>query len=77
MQRAKLDGADLSGARIVADLTGASLVGASIANGNLGADMKNQPMGLMRSVLRSANLKGVNARCADLSRVALEFASLR
>jgi subfamily B ATP-binding cassette protein MsbA len=76
MQRAKLDGADLSGARIVADLTGASLVGASIANGNLGADMKNQPMGLMRSVLRSANLKGVNARGADLSRVALEFASL-
>jgi uncharacterized protein YjbI with pentapeptide repeats len=27
MQRAKLDGADLSGARIAADLTGASLVG--------------------------------------------------
>jgi uncharacterized protein YjbI with pentapeptide repeats len=47
-----------------------------IAGGNLGVDIKNQSMGLMRSVFRSANLKGVNARGADLSRADLEFASL-
>jgi len=34
-------------------------------------------MGLMRAVLKSANLERVNARGADLSRVDLEFASLR
>jgi len=77
MRRARLDGADLSGTRIAADLTGASLVGASIEGANLGADMRNQSMGLMRAVLTSANLERVNARGADLSRVDLEFASLR
>ena len=77
MARARLDGADLTGARIAADLTGASLLGASIADAHLGADMRNQSMGLMRAVLRSANLEGLNARNADLSRVDLEFASLK
>src|SRR5215472_7201765 len=77
MQRAKLDGADLSGARIAADLTGASLVGAVLVGANLGADMKNQSMGLMRAVLKSANLERAVLRDADVSRVDLEFASLR
>jgi uncharacterized protein YjbI with pentapeptide repeats len=62
MVRARLDGADLSGARIAADLTGASLVGASIAGANLGADMRSQSMGLMRTILKSANLERLNAR---------------
>jgi hypothetical protein len=53
IQRARIDGADLSGARIAADLTGASLVGASLIGADLGADMKNQSMGLMHAVLRS------------------------
>jgi uncharacterized protein YjbI with pentapeptide repeats len=53
------------------------MVGASIADGHLGADMRNQSMGLMRAVLRSANLERLNARNADLSRVDLEFAVLR
>ncbi len=70
-------GADLSKARVTADLTGASLVGASIADAHLGADMRNQSMGLMRAVLKSANLERLNARGADLSRVDLEFASLK
>jgi uncharacterized protein YjbI with pentapeptide repeats len=77
MLRARLDGADLSGARVAADLTGASLVGASMVGANLGADMRNQPMGLMRAVLKSANLERLDARGADLSRVDLEFASLK
>ena len=60
-----------------ADLTGASLVGAVLTGANLGADMKNQSMGLMRAVLKSANLDRAVLRDADLSRVDLEFASLR
>jgi uncharacterized protein YjbI with pentapeptide repeats len=51
MLRARLDGGDLSQARVTADLTGASLVGASIAGANFGADMRNQSTGLMRAVL--------------------------
>ena len=39
--------------------------------------MRNQSMGLMRAVLRSAKLDQLNARGADMSRVDLEFASLR
>jgi uncharacterized protein YjbI with pentapeptide repeats len=39
--------------------------------------MRNQSMGLMRAVLKSANLERVNARGADMSRVDLEFASLK
>src|SRR6516164_5988166 len=77
MGRARLDGADLSGARVAADLTRASLVGASIADAHLGADMRNQSMGLMRAVLKSAKLDRINARGADLSRVDLEFASMK
>src|SRR5215813_10172566 len=77
MARARLDGADLSEARVAADLTGASLVGASIANAHLGADMRNQSMGLMRAVLKSAKLDQLNARGAVMSRVDLQFASLK
>jgi uncharacterized protein YjbI with pentapeptide repeats len=39
--------------------------------------MRNQSMGLMRGILKSANLEGLNARGADLSRVDLEFAALK
>jgi uncharacterized protein YjbI with pentapeptide repeats len=77
MQRAKLDGADLSGARIIADLTGASLVGVLMVGANLAADMKNQSMGLMHAILKSAKLDGADIRNADLSRADLEFASLK
>ena len=70
--------ADFTGKRLSGlDLSGASLVGATIADAHLGADMRNQSMGLMRAVLRSANLAQLNARNADLSRVDLEFASLK
>ena len=56
------------GARMTADLTGASLIGATLAGASLGADMKNQSMGLMRVVFKSAKLDGINARGADFSR---------
>ena len=44
---------------------------------SLGADMQNQPMGLMRTTLRGTTLRGANFRGADLSRTALDFADLR
>ncbi len=52
-------------------VTGATLVGIQG-----GADMKNQSMGLIRTVLNSANLEHANLRRADLSRAKLEFATL-
>jgi uncharacterized protein YjbI with pentapeptide repeats len=77
MQRAKLDGADLSGARITGDLSGASMVLSRLVGADASADMRNQSMGLMRGVLKSANLKGADLKGANLSRTNLEFANLR
>src|SRR5262249_16719563 len=67
---------NLSGARITADLTGARLAGAVVTGANLGADMKNQSIGLMRAVLKSSNLQRAIPRGGELSHVDLEFASL-
>jgi len=77
MQGAKLDGADFSNSRLVADLTGAKPCRSLVVRANLSPDMKNQSMGLMRAVLKSAKLERVDARGADLSRANLEFASLK
>ena len=41
------------------------------------ADMRNQSMGLMRGVLKSANLKGADLSGANLSRTDLDFANLK
>lgn len=72
-----LDGADFSGARVASDLSRASLKGAKFVGASLGADMQNQSMGLMRGVLRKADLDGADFSDADLSRVDFEFASLK
>src|SRR6476659_1789440 len=69
---AKLDRADFSGARVAADLSRASLIEARFDGANLAADMRNQSMGLMRGVLRSAILDRASFVNADLSRVVLE-----
>lgn len=74
---ANLDGADMTGARIAADMTRASLKGAVLREADFSADMRNQSMGLMRGVLRSANLDGADLTKANLARADLEFASLR
>ena len=42
-----------------------------------GADMRNQPMGLVRLVLAGARLKGARLARANLSRADLSFADLR
>ena len=63
MAGAHLDGANLTGARVTADLTGAHLVGARFEDADCSADEKNQSMGLMRATFKSADLSR-----ADFSR---------
>ena len=77
---AKLDGADLSGARIAGDLSRASLRQARLDRADLSADMRNQSMGLMRGVLRSAKLDGAsfeNATERQIAPAILSFAATR
>lgn len=50
--------------------------GADLAGADLGADMRNQSMGLMRGVLRSADLEGVDFTGANLAHADFEFARL-
>ena len=77
MRRANLRNADLSGARIVANLQRADLRGANLSNANMGADMKNQSMGLMRTVMRMATLDGADLRNVNAMRLDAEYASFR
>ena len=69
-------GANFSGARIIARLSRFDLSGANFANAKMGADMKNQSMGLMRADLSGSNLSGANFSGADLSRALLRFVDL-
>ncbi len=74
---AVLDQADFTNARVASDLSRASIKGARFVGASLGADMQNQSMGLMRGVLKKADLEGADFTDADLSRVDFEFASLK
>ncbi len=74
MQKLRGDGADFSGARVAGDLSGASLRNAIFNGANLSADMKNQSMGLMRAVLRSALLDNAKFVAANLMSADLRFA---
>ena len=74
--RASLRGADLSHSRITADMSMTDLQGARFHEANMAADMRNQSMGLMRVVLRSAKLQGADLSFAQLSRADMEFAKL-
>lgn len=69
-------GANFSGARIIARLSRFDLSGANFTEAKMGADMKNQSMGLMRADLSGANLSGANFSGADLSRALMRFANL-
>ena len=77
MHRADLRNANLAGARIVANLQRADLRDADLSDADMGADMKNQSMGLMRTSIRSAQLDGVDMRGVNALRMDAEFASLR
>lgn len=74
--KATLAGADASGSRAAADFTGADLTGADFTGADFSADMKNQSMGLMRGVLRSARAEGANFAGARMNRADMEFAKL-
>ena len=68
---------DMSAVIRAFDKLRASLRNARFDGADLAADMRNQSMGLMRGVLKSATLDGASFANANLSRVVLEFASLR
>lgn len=76
LSRADLTGADFTGARAAADFTKAKMDGAIFKGADFSADMRNQSMGLMRGVLRSARGQGVDFSGALMSRADLEFAKL-
>ncbi|MFN3869535.1 MAG: pentapeptide repeat-containing protein, partial [Hyphomicrobiaceae bacterium] len=61
---AKMDGADFTAARVAGDFSRASLKGSKFDRADLSADMRNQSMGLMRGVFRSADLDGASFRDA-------------
>jgi uncharacterized protein YjbI with pentapeptide repeats len=69
-------GANFADARILARFSQFDLRGANFARAQMGADMKNQSMGLMRTDLSSAKLARTNFAGADLSRALLRFADL-
>ena len=69
-------GANFSGAHIIARLSRFDLSGANFANAKMGADMRNQSMGLMRADLSGSNLSGANFSGADLGRALMRFANL-
>lgn len=69
-------GANFSGARIVARFSRFDLRGANFTKAHLGADMRNQSMGLMRTDFAGADLTDANFAGADLSRALIRFANL-
>ncbi len=77
MQETNFDHADLSSARVAGDFSRAHLREAKLVKADLSADMKNQSMGLMRVVFRSADLEGADFEGADLARADLQFAKFR
>src|SRR6516162_8173964 len=71
----RFKGANFSGARIIARLAGFDLSDTHFIGAKMGADMKNQSMGLMRTDLSGANLSGADLSKADLGRALLRFAN--
>lgn len=76
MSGADLTDADLSGSRAAANFTKATVTNTSFRGADFSADMRNQSMGLMRGVLRSAKGAGADFSGAAMSRADLEFAKL-
>ena len=77
LAHADLSKADLRGARLMGNFERAKLEGANLERVQGGADMRNQPMGLVRLVLAGARLKGARLAQANLSRADLSYADLR
>ena len=77
MMDCKIDGANFSNAMVGADFSRATLTNAIFDHAMLGPDLTNQSMGLMRGVLKGANLEGASFKGANLTRSAFEYASLK
>ncbi len=71
-----LVGANFSGAQIIARLNG-DAEGADFSHANLGADIRNQSMGILHSDFNNANLRHANFEDANLAYASLRFADLR
>ncbi len=73
--------ANFAGARIIARFSDGDLRGANFAGANLGADLRNQSMGLLHTEfidakLRDANFAGANLAYADFSFAKMQGANL-
>lgn len=77
LANANLNQADLRSARLMGNFERANLEGADLSAVRGGADMRNQPMGLIRMVLTHARMQGAKLTGADLSRADLSYADLR
>ena len=77
MMDCKVDGANFSNAMVGADFSRATLTNAIFDYAMLGPDLTNHSMGLMRGVLKGANLEGASFKGANLTRSAFEYASLK
>ena len=69
--------ANLSGAKMIADLPGADLAGANFSDAKVGVNIKNQGMGQMRTDLSNARLTGANLAGADFNRSLMTFSDLK
>ncbi len=74
--------ANFAGARIIARFSDGDLRGANFAGANLGADLRNQSMGLLHTEfidadLRGASFAGANLAYADFSFAKMQGADLR
>jgi len=74
IQRANLRNAIVDGARVTANFKQSDLRGASFRNADMSADMKNQSMGLMGTVMTSTKAGGADFSGANMSRLNAEFA---
>jgi uncharacterized protein YjbI with pentapeptide repeats len=70
-----LVGANLSHAQIIAKLNG-NAEGADFSQANLGADIRNQSMGILHTDFNNANLRHANFEGANLDYATLRFADL-
>ena len=73
---ASLRGADFTDARAAGNFNKADLTGAIFVGADLGAELGNQSMGLMRGDLTGANARGADFTGARLVRTVLSFATL-
>jgi uncharacterized protein YjbI with pentapeptide repeats len=69
-------GANLTGARVIARFAQVDLSHANFSKARMGVDLKNQPMGQMRSDFSGAILTGANFSGADVNRALFSFANL-